>query len=178
MPFLPLDGLRVLDVTSSLAGPYCTEILAALGAEVVKVERPDGGDATGAWGPPFVGDVGAMFLCANASKRSIALRLGDPASLDVLLRLADGADVFVQSLRPGLAEARGLGYEALRARNPRLLYCTIGSFGPVGPLREQPGYDPLMQAIGGVVSVAGGPDRPGVPAAAPPVGQATRLWAA
>ena len=178
MSFLPLDGLRVLDVTSSLAGPYCTEILAALGADVVKVERPDGGDDTRAWGPPFVGDVGAMFLSANASKRSVALGLGDPAGLDVLQRLADVADVFVQSLRPGLAEARGLGYKALRARNPRLLYCTIGSFGPVGPLREQPGYDPLMQAIGGIVSVTGEPDRPGVRAGASLVDQSTGLWAA
>jgi crotonobetainyl-CoA:carnitine CoA-transferase CaiB-like acyl-CoA transferase len=176
--FLPLSGLRVLDVTSSLAGPYCTEILAALGAEVVKVERPDGGDDTRAWGPPFVGATGAMFLCANASKRSLALRLADPAGLEVLLRLVDAADVFVQSLRPGLAVARGLGYEALRARNPRLVYCTIGSFGPVGPLRDQRGYDPLMQAIGGIVSVTGEPDRPGVRAGASLVDQSTGLWAA
>ena len=178
MPFLPLDGLRVLDVTSSLAGPYCTEILAALGADVVKVERSDGGDDTRAWGPPFVDGVGAMFLCANASKRSVAIRLSDPAGLEVLLRLADGADVFVQSLRPGLAEAHGLGHEALRARNPRLVYCTIGSFGPVGPLRDQPGYDPLMQAIGGIVSVTGEPDRPDVRAGASLVDQSTGLWAA
>src|SRR2546423_1907332 len=124
MPFLPLADLRVVDVTSSLAGPYCTEILAALGADVVKVERPDGGDDTRTWGPPFVGGEGAMFLCANASKRSVALRLSHSAGRDALLRLADRADVFVQSLRPGLAEARGLGYEVLRARNSRLVYCT------------------------------------------------------
>ena len=178
MAFLPLEDLHVVDVTSSLAGPYCTEILAALGADVVKVERPDGGDDTRAWGPPFVDGVGAMFLCANASKRSVALRLGDPAGLDALLRLADGADVFVQSLRPGLAEARGLGHEVVRARNPRLVYCTIGSFGPVGPLREAPGYDPLMQAIGGIVSVTGEADRPGVRSGASLVDQSTGLWAA
>ena len=176
--FLPLDGLRVLDVTSSLAGPYCTEILAALGADVVKVERPDGGDDTRTWGPPFVGDAGAMFLCANASKRSLALTLADPVGLDALLRLADRADVFVQSLRPGLAEARGLSYKVLSGRNPRLVYCSIGSFGPVGPLREQPGYDPLMQAIGGIVSVTGEPDRPGVRAGVSLVDQSTGLWAA
>jgi crotonobetainyl-CoA:carnitine CoA-transferase CaiB-like acyl-CoA transferase len=176
--FLPLAGLRVLDVTSSLAGPYCTEILGALGADVVKVERPDGGDDTRTWGPPFVDGVGAMFLCANASKRSVALRLSDPAGLEALLRLADRADVFVQSLRPGLAERRGFGYEALHGRNPRLVYCSIGSFGRVGPLRDQPGYDPLMQAIGGIVSVTGEPDRPGVRAGASLVDQSTGLWAA
>jgi formyl-CoA transferase/CoA:oxalate CoA-transferase len=176
--FLPLAGLRVLDVTSSLAGPYCTEILGALGADVVKVERPDGGDETRTWGPPFVDGTGAMFLCANASKRSVALRLSDPAGLDAVLRLADRADVFVQSLRPGLADKRGLGYETLRARNPRLVYCSIGSFGRVGPLRDQPGYDPLMQAVGGIVSVTGEPDRPGVRAGASLVDQSTGLWAA
>ena len=180
MGFLPLEGLRVVDVTSSLAGPYCTEILGALGAEVVKVERPDGGDDTRAWGPPFVAGTGAgaMFLCANASKRSVALRLSDPAGLDAVLRLADRADVFVQSLRPGLADERGLGYDALRLRNPRLVYCSIGSFGRVGPLRDQPGYDPLMQAVGGIVSVTGEPDRPGVRTGASVVDQSTGLWAA
>src|SRR5207237_1074182 len=116
--------------------------------------------------------------CANASKRSVALRLSDPAGLEAVLRLADRADVFVQSLRPGLAEARGLGYETLRARNPRLVYCSIGSFGRVGPLRDQPGYDPLMQAVGGIVSVTGEPDRPGVRAGASLVDQSTGLWAA
>src|SRR5918912_3131645 len=106
MSFLPLDGLGVLDVTSSLAGPYCTEILSALGADVVKVERVDGGDETRDWWPAWSGE-GVMFLCANAGKRSLALDLSDPRALEVLLRLADRADVFVQSLRPGLAERRG-----------------------------------------------------------------------
>ena len=175
--FLPLAGVRVLDVTSSLAGPYCTEILGALGADVVKVERPDVGDQTRQWWPAWNGD-GVMFLSANASKRSLALDLSHPEGLDALLRLADRADVFVQSLRPGRAESRGLGAEALRERNDRLVYCSIGSFGPVGPLREQPGYDPLMQAIGGIVSVTGEPDRPGVRAGASLVDQSTGLWAA
>jgi crotonobetainyl-CoA:carnitine CoA-transferase CaiB-like acyl-CoA transferase len=175
--FLPLDGVRVLDVTSSLAGPYCTEILAALGAGVVKVERPDGGDETRAWWPLWDGE-GVMFLCANAGKRSLALDLSDPRGLEVLLRLADGADVFVQSLRPGVAERRGFGPEELRKRDPRLVYCSIGSFGNRGPLRELPGYDPLMQAFAGIVSVTGEPDRPGVRAGASLVDQGTGLWAA
>src|SRR5919201_6150598 len=138
--FLPLDGVRVLDVTSSLAGPYCTEILGALGAGVVKVERPDGGDETRAWWPLWDGE-GVMFLCANAGKRSLALDLSDQRGLEALHRLAEGADVFVQSLRPGVAERRGLGVEALRARNPRLVYCSIGSFGNPAPPRAPPGYD-------------------------------------
>src|ERR671930_853469 len=120
--FLPLDGLRVLDVTSSLAGPYCTEILSALGADVVKVERADGGDETRAWWPAWNGE-GVMFLCANAGKRSLALDLSEPRALEVLLRLAGRADVFVQSLRPGLAERRGPRPEALRARNEHPVYC-------------------------------------------------------
>jgi crotonobetainyl-CoA:carnitine CoA-transferase CaiB-like acyl-CoA transferase len=177
MSFLPLEGLRVLDVTSSLAGPYCTEILSALGADVVKVERADGGDETRAWVPAWNGE-GVMFLCANAGKRSLALELSDPRALEVLLRLADRTDVFVQSLRPGLAERRGLGPEALRARNERLVYCSIGAFGSRGPLRELPGYDPLMQAFAGIVSVTGEPDRPGVRSGASLVDQGTGLWAA
>ena len=118
--FVPLDGVRVLDVTSSLAGPYCTEILGALGADVVKVERPDGGDETRAWWPLWDGE-GVMFLCANAGKRSLALDFSDPRGLKALLRLAESADVFVQSLRPGVAERRGFGPEKLRERNPGLV---------------------------------------------------------
>jgi crotonobetainyl-CoA:carnitine CoA-transferase CaiB-like acyl-CoA transferase len=175
--FLPLEGVRVLDVTSSLAGPYCTEILGALGADVVKVERPDGGDQTRQWWPAWDGD-GVMFLCANASKRSLALDLSHPEGLEALFRLADCADVFIQSLRPGRAERRGLGPDALRARNERLVYCSIGSFGNRGPLRELPGYDPLMQAFAGIVSVTGEADRPGVRAGASLVDQSTGLWAA
>ena len=112
----PLEGVTVLDFTQIELGPCCTQTLGDFGADVVKVERPDGGDDTRTWGPPFVGDAGAMFLCANASKRSLALALADPDGLAALLRLADAADVFVQSLRPGLAETRGLGYEVLRGR--------------------------------------------------------------
>jgi crotonobetainyl-CoA:carnitine CoA-transferase CaiB-like acyl-CoA transferase len=177
MSFLPLEGFRVLDVTSSLAGPYCTEILAALGADVVKVERPDSGDETRQWWPAWHGD-GVMFLCANASKRSLALDLRHPDGLEALRRLAGRADVFVQSLRAGTAERRGLGPEALHARNERLVYCSIGSFGSRGPLRERPGYDPLMQAFAGIVSVTGEPDRPGVRTGASLVDQGTGLWAA
>src|SRR5581483_8261811 len=158
---LPLQGVRVVDVTSSLAGPSATQILATLGAEVVKVEPP-GGDHARAWGPPFWGGEGAMFLASNAGKRSLSVDLGDPRGQEAVLRLADRADVFVQSLRPGAAERHGLGAAELRARNPRLVYCTIGAFGVGGPLSGQPGYDPLLQAASGIMSVTGEDGRPPV----------------
>jgi crotonobetainyl-CoA:carnitine CoA-transferase CaiB-like acyl-CoA transferase len=173
----PLEGIRVVDVTSSLAGPSASQILAALGAEVVKVEPP-GGDHARAWGPPFWGGEGAMFLASNAGKRSLAVDLGDPRGQDAVLRLSDRADVFVQSLRPGAAERHGLGAEELRARNPRLVYCTIGAFGSRGPLGSQPGYDPLLQAASGIMSVTGENGRPPVRAGVSLVDIGTGVWAA
>jgi crotonobetainyl-CoA:carnitine CoA-transferase CaiB-like acyl-CoA transferase len=176
--FQPLAGVRVVDVTTSLAGPYCTEILAALGADVVKVEPPEG-DHARAWGPPFAaGGQGVLFLAANAGKRSLALSLADARGREALIRLADRADVFVQSLRPGLAEEKGLGPNALRARNPALVYCTIGAFGRRGPLRDEPGYDPLMQAAAGIVSLTGEPQGPGVRVGTSLVDLGTGVWAA
>jgi crotonobetainyl-CoA:carnitine CoA-transferase CaiB-like acyl-CoA transferase len=174
----PLRGVRVLDVTTSIAGPYCAQILAALGADVVKVERPDTGDDGRAWGPPFWDGEGAMFLSANAGKRSLALSLRDARGADALRRLADGADVFVQSLRPGLAEELGLGPDAVRGRNPRLVYCSLGAYGRVGPLSREPGYDALMQAAGGLISITGEPGRPGVRVGSSLIDQGTGTWAA
>lgn len=174
----PLRGTRVLDLTSSLAGPYCTAILGALGAEVVKVEHPGRGDEARAWGPEFFPGGSVLFFAANAGKRSLALDAKDPAGREALLRLAGRADVFIQSLRPGAAERLGLGRDDLIARNERLVYCAIGAYGRTGPLRDLPGYDPLMQAAAGIVSVTGEPDRPGVRAGASIVDQATGLWAA
>jgi formyl-CoA transferase/CoA:oxalate CoA-transferase len=176
--FAPLAGTRVVDLTSSLAGPYCTVILGALGADVVKVERPGSGDEARAWGPEFVPGGSVLFFAANAGKRSLALDLKSTAGRDVLLRLADGADVLVQSLRPGAAERLGLGHDDLAARNPRLVYCSVGAYGRTGPLSELPGYDPLMQAAAGIVSVTGEPDRPGVRVGASLVDQTTGMWAA
>jgi crotonobetainyl-CoA:carnitine CoA-transferase CaiB-like acyl-CoA transferase len=175
MSFQPLAGIRVVDVTASLAGPSCTQLLAALGADVVKVEPP-GGDHARAWGPPFVDGSGVLFFAANAGKRSLVVDL--ETELDVVLELADGADVFVQSLRPGLAERRGLGADALRARNPRLVYCAIGAYGNAGPLAARPGYDPLMQAASGMMSVTGEPDGPPVRSGVSLIDFATGQWAA
>jgi crotonobetainyl-CoA:carnitine CoA-transferase CaiB-like acyl-CoA transferase len=178
MAFSPLTGMRVLDVTTSIAGPYCAQILGALGADVIKVERPDTGDDGRAWGPPFWDGEGTMFLSANASKRSLACSLRDPRGREAVLRLADGADVFVQSLRPGLADRLGLGADELRSRNPRLVYCSIGAYGSVGPQREEPGYDALMQAAGGLISITGEPGRPGVRVGSSLIDQGTGTWAA
>ena len=170
--------MRVLDVTTSIAGPYCAQILAALGANVVKVERPDTGDDGRACGPPFWNGEGTMFLSANAGKRSLALSLRDPRGRDAILRLAEGTDVFLQSLRPGLAEELGLGADALRSRNPRLVYCSVGAYGRVGPLSREPGYDALMQAAGGLISMTGEHGRPGVRVGSSLIDQGTGTWAA
>jgi len=176
--FLPLAGTRVLDVTTSIAGPLCAEILAALGADVIKVERPDTGDDARSWGPPFWNGEGAMFLSVNAGKRSLALSLGDERGRDVLLRLAERSDVFLQSLRPGLAERLGLGAAAVRARNPRLVYCSIGAYGRVGPLANEAGYDALMQAAGGLISLTGEPGRSGVRVGSSLIDMGTGMWSA
>jgi crotonobetainyl-CoA:carnitine CoA-transferase CaiB-like acyl-CoA transferase len=178
VPHQPLLGVHVLDVTTSIAGPYCAQILGALGADVVKVERPDTGDDGRAWGPPFWNGEGTMFLSANAGKRSLAISLRDPRGREVLLRLADRADVFLQSLRPGLADELGLGADELRARNPRLVYCSVGAYGRVGPLSHEPGYDALMQAAGGLISMTGEPGRSGVRVGSSLIDQGTGTWAA
>jgi formyl-CoA transferase/CoA:oxalate CoA-transferase len=178
MSFQPLRGIRVVDLTSSLAGPTCTETLAALGADVVKVEHPARGDEARAWGPRFFDGGSVMFFAANRSKRSLALDLKDPDGYAVLLRLVDRADVFVQSLRAGTAERLGLGSAELRQRNDRLVTCSIEAFGRSGPLAGEPGYDPLMQAFAGIVSITGEADRPGVRVGASLIDIGTGVWAA
>ena len=175
MAFAPLDGVRVVDVTTSYAGPTCTQLLGALGADVIKVEPPSGDEAR-SWGPPFAGNLGTLFVAVNSGKRSVALDLRRGG--DVLGRLVDGADVFVQSLRPGLADELGLGAETLRARKPELVHCTISSYGPVGPKRSLPGYDPLLQAAAGLISVTGEPGGTGVRVGVSLIDHATGMYAA
>jgi formyl-CoA transferase/CoA:oxalate CoA-transferase len=172
----PLGGLRVLDLSQNLAGPYCTQILADLGADVIKVEPP-GGDPARAWGPPFAGGDSTLFASTNRGKRSIVLDLRTDHGAETVRRLAARSDIFVQSLRAGAAEAFGLGEARLRALNDRLIYCSITAYGDRGPLRELPGYDPLMQAHGGLMSVTG---EPGSPArvGTSVVDMGTGLWAA
>jgi formyl-CoA transferase/CoA:oxalate CoA-transferase len=176
MEFLPLEGVRVVDVTSSLAGPYCTEILAALGADVVKVEHPQRGDEARAWGPEFFEGGSVLFYAANLGKRSLGLDV--KRGREILLRLVAGADVFLQSLRPGTATRLGFGADELHALNPKLVYCDVGAFGRSGPLRGHAGYDPLLQAFGGLMSVTGEPDRPGVRVGTSIVDLTTGMWAA
>jgi formyl-CoA transferase/CoA:oxalate CoA-transferase len=173
----PLAGARIIDLTSSLAGPTATQLLAALGADVVKVE-PLAGDHARAWGPPFLEGKSAMFLAVNAGKRSLAVELGDERGRAIVLRLADEADVFLQSLRPGAAERHGLGARELRTRNPRLVHCSIGAFGARGPLSDQPGYDPLLQAASGIMSVTGESDGPPVRVGLSLIDLGTGVWAA
>jgi crotonobetainyl-CoA:carnitine CoA-transferase CaiB-like acyl-CoA transferase len=175
MACAPLDGVRVVDVTSSYAGPTCTQLLGALGADVIKVEPPSGDEAR-SWGPPFAGDLGTLFVAVNSGKRSVALDLRRGG--EVLLRLVDGADVFVQSLRPGLADELGLGADALRARKPELVHCSISSYGRVGPKRALPGYDPLLQAAAGLISVTGEPGGTGVRVGVSLIDHATGMYAA
>ena len=127
--FSPLAGIRVLDLTTSLAGPYATLVLGALGADVVKVEHPGRGDDTRAWGPPFWNGESATYLAANASKRSLAVDVKTAEGVEALLRVAERSDVLVQNLRPGLAERLGLGFDAVAARSPTIVYCSIGAFG-------------------------------------------------
>jgi crotonobetainyl-CoA:carnitine CoA-transferase CaiB-like acyl-CoA transferase len=175
MSFAPLAGVRVVDVTTSYAGPTCTQLLGSLGAEVIKVEPPSGDEAR-AWGPPFSGGLGTLFVAVNSGKRSLALDLR--RGRDVLLRLVDGADVVVQSLRPGLAAKLGFGAEDVRGRKPGLVYCSISSYGRAGPKRDLPGYDPLLQAAGGVISVTGEPGSPGVRVGVSLIDHATGMYAA
>src|SRR5256714_2298151 len=174
----PLEGVRVLDLTSSLAGPYCTQILAALGADVIKVEHPGRGDEARGWGPAFVSGGSVIFYAANAGKRSLALDVSTEPGREALLRLAERSAVFVQSLRPGKAERLGLGPAELRGRNDRLIYCSIGAFGRSGPLSDQPGYDPLMQAAGGIMSVTGEPDGDRVRVGTSLIDLGTAVWTA
>jgi crotonobetainyl-CoA:carnitine CoA-transferase CaiB-like acyl-CoA transferase len=173
--FAPLAGVRVVDVTTSYAGPTCTQLLGALGADVIKIEPPSGDEAR-AWGPPFAGDLGTLFVAANSGKRSAAIDLR--RGTEAVLRLVDRADVFVQSLRPGLADELGLGAEALRARKPELVHCTISSYGRTGPKRELPGYDPLLQAAGGLISVTGEPGSGGVRVGVSLIDHTTGMYAA
>jgi crotonobetainyl-CoA:carnitine CoA-transferase CaiB-like acyl-CoA transferase len=151
----PLDGVRVVDVTSNVAGPFGTHILAALGAEVIKVERPDSGDDTRGWGPPFWNGIGMTFLDLNRRKRSVALDLKAEADRDRLLAMTADADVFIQNLRPGSLDRIGLGPDELVERFPRLVYCEISGFGFTGPLSQSAAFDPLMQAFTGLMSITG-----------------------
>ncbi|HMV66971.1 MAG TPA: CaiB/BaiF CoA-transferase family protein, partial [Myxococcota bacterium] len=163
----PLAHLRVLDLSRVLAGPWATQTLADLGADVLKIERPGRGDDTRGWGPPWLGDaerrddgMSAYFLCCNRNKRSLEVDVASPEGAALVRRLAAVADVVVENFKPGDLDRYGLGPAALLAANPRLVVCSISGFGQTGPLRDRPGYDLMIQAAGGLMSVTGAPDGP------------------
>ena len=156
----PLDGVKVLDLTRVLAGPYCTMLLADMGADVVKVERPGAGDDTRGYGPPFLNGESAYFLSINRNKRSLTLNLKHDKALQILRALLETADVVVENFRPGTMEDFGFGYETVRQFNPRLIFCSISGYGHTGPDAELPGYDLIIQGEGGTASLTGDPNGP------------------
>jgi crotonobetainyl-CoA:carnitine CoA-transferase CaiB-like acyl-CoA transferase len=154
----PLAGVRILDLSRILSGPFATMIFADLGADVIKLENPRTGDDTREWAPPYQGDQSAYFLAVNRNKRGVAVDLKTEQGRDIARRLADRADVVVENFRPGTAGRLGLGYDELSARNPRLIYASISGFGQTGPYASEPGYDAIAQALGGLMSVTGEAD--------------------
>ena len=172
----PLDGIKILDLTRILAGPFCTQTLGDLGAEIIKVERPSGGDDTRRFGPPFLKDdegkdtiESAYFMGANRNKKSVAIDISKLEGQALIKKIAAKADVLVENFKLGNLARYGLGYDDLKKINPGLIYCSITGFGQTGPYAERPGYDPLIQAMGGIMSVTGDPDgepmKAGVPIA-------------
>lgn len=156
----PLDGIRVLDFTRALAGPYCTLMLGDLGADVIKVEVPGRGDDTRQWGPPFIGDESVYFMSVSRNKRSVTVNLKDERGKEIIRRLAARCDVLCENFSPGTMDRLGLGYEELRQVNPRLIYSSISGFGQDGPAFKRPAYDVILQGMGGVMSITGEPDGP------------------
>jgi crotonobetainyl-CoA:carnitine CoA-transferase CaiB-like acyl-CoA transferase len=159
---LPLEGVRVIEVGQALAGPLAGAVMADMGADVIKVEKPEGGDDARLWGPPFGpdGETSLYFYGQNRNKRSVTLDLKLAGDVEALHRLCSTADILLQNLRPGVVEELGIGPAAMRARHPRLVYCSIWAFGAAGPMRLRPGFDPLLQAYGGMMSVTGRPEDP------------------
>jgi crotonobetainyl-CoA:carnitine CoA-transferase CaiB-like acyl-CoA transferase len=176
MSKLPLDGITVIELGHSVAAPYAGEILGDLGADVIKIEKADGDDAR-SWAPPYWGDMSSTFQSLNRNKRSAIVNLKNKSEQDALRRLiVERADVVIQNLRPGTAEEVGFDAASLRALKPELIYCTIGAFGAKGPLKNRPGYDPLMQAFAGMMSVTGEPDQRPVRVGTSIIDMAAGMW--
>ena len=164
---LPLAGMVVLDLSQILAGPVCGMMLADMGADVIKVEKPDGGDDNRRAGPPFIGGQGAGFMAANRNKRSLALNLRDESGRQVFERLLEQADVVVENFRPGVMERLGIGYERLSKLKPSLIYCSISGHGGTGPYKDRGGFDLIAQGMSGLMSITGVPDGPPVKVGVP-----------
>ena len=172
-----LAGIKVIDLTRVLGGPYCTMILSDHGAEVIKIEPPQG-DEVRDWGPPFLDGDASYFLGVNRNKRALALDIGKPAGREVLLRLLDGADVLVENFKPGAMEKWGFGYAELEPRFPGLIHCRVSGFGAEGPLGGLPGYDAVLQAMTGLMSINGDPSTGPMRLGCPVVDLATGLYSA
>lgn len=173
----PLAGIHVVELGANVAAPYGTEVLGDLGATVIKVEKPDGGDDARTWGPPFWQGSSAIFQYLNRNKRSITLDLKDEGQRELLRTyITDHADVVLQNFRPGTVQRMGLDAATLRARKPALIYCNLGAFGRTGPEKDKPGYDPLMQAFGGLMSVTGLPGSPPVRIGTSIIDMGTGMW--
>ncbi len=157
-----LEGIKVLDLTRALAGPYCTMMLGDYGADVIKIELPGQGDDTRHWAPPFIGEESAYFLSINRNKRSMTLNLRHPRGKQIFMELAKDADVVVENFTPGVVERLGIDYGAIKALNPRVVYCSISGFGQTGPYKTKSAYDQTMQGIGGIMSLTGDKDGPPV----------------
>lgn len=156
----PLGDVKVLDLSRVLAGPYCSMMLGDMGADVIKVERPGAGDDTRHWGPPEAGGEAAYYLCVNRNKRSIAVDLKREEGREIIRRLAAQSDILIENYKVGTLPKMGLGYEDLKKVNPRLIYCSITGFGQNGPYKDKPGYDFMIQGMGGIMSITGDPDGP------------------
>lgn len=156
----PLAGIKVIEVGQALAGPLAGMIMADMGAEVIKVEKPDGGDDARLWGPPFIDGDALFFHSTNRNKKSVTLDIKDPADVAKLKKLVGESDILLQNLRPGIVDELGIGAAVMTAVNPRLIYCNIWAFGHQGPLRNAPGFDPLLQAFGGVMTLTGREEDP------------------
>ncbi|MDQ0338191.1 crotonobetainyl-CoA:carnitine CoA-transferase CaiB-like acyl-CoA transferase [Caldalkalibacillus uzonensis] len=172
----PLDGIRVIDLSRILSGPYCTMTLADLGAEVIKVEPPNGDDTRG-WGPPFVVEESAYFLSVNRNKKSIVLNLKTEEGREIFLKMVKEADVVVENFRPGTLDRLKIGYDVLKEVNPRIILASISGYGQTGPYRNKPGYDVIAQGVGGLTSVTGEPGRPPVKAGFSIADIGTGMWA-
>jgi crotonobetainyl-CoA:carnitine CoA-transferase CaiB-like acyl-CoA transferase len=173
-----LRGVRVVDLTQNVAGPFCSQILGDLGAEVIKIERPGSGDDTRQWRPPQIAGQSATFLALNRNKRSLSVDIDTPEGQKIVRELSKTAQVFIHSLKPGSAEKRGLGHDDLKAINPKLIYSGLSAFGSTGPLAALPGYDPLMQAFTGVMSVTGAEGQEPVRVGVSLIDMGTGLWSA
>jgi crotonobetainyl-CoA:carnitine CoA-transferase CaiB-like acyl-CoA transferase len=174
----PLAGITVVDLTRVLAGPYCTMLLGDMGAEIIKIERPDGGDDTRGFGPPYLNGESAVFLSINRNKKSVTLNLKHPEGKQIFTQLVERADVLVENFRPGTMASLGFNYAAVSHLNPRLIYCSLSGFGQTGPYADRGGYDTIAQAMSGIMSATGHPDMPPAKAGVPVADIGTGIFGA